>query len=109
MNKRFVYFLVGALLTGIVLIAWQASATTPNPGHPLTCTVVTCTGVAGANLVACTATCTDGTATGGGFTNFYPNSMTGARSYPNTANGWDCWASPETIIFNCYAVCCKAG
>jgi len=40
MNKRFIYFLTGALLCGLVLVVFQvtqASPVAPNPGHALSC------------------------------------------------------------------------
>ena len=108
MNKRFVYFLVGALLTGIVLIAWQASATTPNPGHPLTCTIVTCTVPCAGN---CTATCTSGTLTGGGLQIDNPlNEGSGHHMDYPIGNSWYC--STDTVgnyTGYCKAVCCDAG
>ena len=61
MKKKIIYFCVAALLTGLVLIAYRATATTPNPGHSLQCTTYSCTMHTYTGPLTCTVTCPTGT------------------------------------------------
>jgi len=107
MKKGYIYFLVGALLCGFIIVAFQisrAAVAYPNPGHPLTCTTVSC--VIPANG-GCSAGCPDGyTLTGGGF-----HVLSAPVGYLNISRpdpgSWHCFS--YTTGGTCYARCCKVG
>ena len=105
MKKRYIYFLVGALLCGFVIVTFQISRAAdayPNPGHALTCHIVT-----GSDTYVSYAQCDYGIVTGGGCVS---NNATYhvMYNYPHGANGWSCISSGQVGITT-YAVCCEAG
>ena len=104
MNKRFIYFLTGALLCGLVLVVLQvtrAAGVAPNPGHALSCHIITAHN-------AWTANCASGTATGGGCS-CNDTSLSIIQGYPNITNGWYCNQKNCFSGFDTYVVCCLAG
>ena len=115
MKKRYIYFLVGALLCGFIIVAFQisrAAVAYPNPGHPLTCHTVTS---AYGGTPGMTATCDYGTATGGScYWNCGLNNPTGLIYNclgPDDANGW---FGSSAVTGGCgvvqvRVVCCVAG
>jgi len=120
MKKKFIYFLVGVLLTSLVLVAIQTLAAAPNPGHtqaqieglPVSAPSLSCTNVTCTLGASCTATCAAGyTCTGGGGS-MYVTANTGygtmmdSPSYPS-GNGWYCGNNDISYTAACYARCCK--
>jgi len=109
MKKKFVYFLIGALLTGLVLVVFQitqASPGIPNPGHALSCHIVTIQETfSGWNTI--TVECDSGTMTGGGCQTG-PGINTWEGSYPYE-NSWRCHINnAEAAWTNAWVVCCEA-
>jgi len=100
MKKMIIYFCVGALLSGLVLIAYDAIATTPNPGHPLTCTV------SGVNCPPQSLTwlyCPDGMAA----TAWWGSAGVGAYSWAN--NGFYFQNGGASTDLYGYVRCCRVG
>jgi len=107
MNKKFIYFFVGALLLGLVFVAFrvtQASPDIPNPGHALSCHTVTDFIVPGGGV---SVECDYGIRTGGGCN--AGNIISGARqlNMPTATNGWSC-TYPTNEYINVFAICCVA-
>ena len=108
MNKRFIYFLTGALLCGLVLVVFQmtrAAGVAPNPGHALSCHTVSAAGTNGS--ADATVQCDSGTCTGGGC------KMQSATNYVYHSapldNGWECHGNTRSdTSWRAYAVCCEA-
>jgi len=108
MKNKFVYFLVGGLLIGLVLVVFQitqASPGIPNPGHELSCHVVSAQGEVGTTDAE--VYCDTGTLTGGGCRRSqYPYSV--HASFPNN-NGWHCGVEAQAACKpTAYAICCEA-
>ena len=102
MKKRFVYFLIGALLTGLVLVVFQisrAEVVAPNPGHALSCYTVSVT-----NSPTATASCSTGTRTGGGCA-WVGNTPHDAG--PGANESWYCQTLGSGQVI-ARVVCCKA-
>jgi len=110
MKIRFVYFLTGALLCGFVLLFFQmtqASPAAPNPGHELSCHIISVTSPAYG--VGVSVTCDYGTLTGGGcYTGANLGSFRG--NYPDGVS-WECLptegTSPSHAVI-ARAICCEA-
>jgi len=104
MKKRYIYFLVGVLLCGLVITVFQISRATeayPNPGHALNCHVVS----ANAPQTA-TAYCDYGTSTGGGC---QVQGGVETACWKPLANGYLCIVNSLTDVVVAFAVCCEAG
>jgi len=107
MKKRYIYFLVGALLCGFIIVAFQisrAAVAYPNPGHELSCHYVNAAGSA-----VFSVGCDYGTLTGGGC---YCGFVAVHRSNPWTAMGepgyWSCYCA-SGAEGTAYARCCEVG
>ena len=105
MKKRFVYFLIGALLTGLVLVVFQisrAEVVAPNPGHTLSCTSVYCTSIEG----KCGVTCPTGTVTG---CSIYAVQLFPTLGFEVRKEANGCWCNVMSATsIKCHAMCCEA-